>query len=165
MSIIQTIIIVILVPLITSILVAKRTNEYAIRKSFYKNNISIILKFYSIHYAYYRLCQQVTLPDIIIDQSGNRISAKEYFKNNLGRIIKDLADIEGKIRLILPKDILEVHDLLLIDFNTFRDTMYSYNNPEDKPKEKLITNFKKIDKSKINLEKLLKKYLRSEKII
>lgn len=162
---IQSSIITILVTLFTSLFLAKINNEYAIRRSFFGNNIDTIFKYYTIFYEYYRLCQKVTNADIVRNKDGSEISTRDIYINNLDSTVNKWLDIEGKIQLILPEKLLQIHHESVDKFNNFRHTMKSYSKDNEKPKKRLKSDFEEINEIKDNLKKALKEYLRAEKVL
>ena len=162
---IQSSIITILVTLCTSIILAKLNSEYDIRRSFYENNINIIFEYYTIFYQYYRLCQKTATVDIIRDRHGKEISTRDLLINGIVKFVDSILEIESKIQLILPDNILSLHEESIKQFNAFRNVMKSYNLEHEKPKDDLKAKFELIDKQKDLIRNSLKEYLRSEKVL
>lgn len=139
-------------------------HELSLVLSSFERNIEHVFDYYSIYYKYYRLCQKITLIDFTKTKEGAVINTKDIFLDDLDQIVKEWSQIEGRMRLILPNEIIVKHDKSVIAFNSVRDLVKSYESYQEKPREELESKFKELDNIKNEMELALKEYLRSEKI-
>ncbi|MCH8942947.1 MAG: hypothetical protein IIA48_10990 [Bacteroidetes bacterium] len=139
-------------------------NEFVIIQTAFENNYSFILEYYTNFHKHYRDCQKVVNADLIEYPDQTTKDTEELFIENLDNYVNDLNDIEPKIRLIFPEQLILTHEHSVNVFNNFRNLVKSYYQKSMKPKDDVVFAFKRIDEIKKELEKGLKKYLRTEKL-
>jgi hypothetical protein len=139
-------------------------NEFAIIQTTFEKNYSFIFDYYTNFHKHYRACQKVVNADAIEYPDQSIKDTEELFIDNLDAYVNDLNDIEPKIRLIFPEQLILTHEHSVSVFNNFRGLVKSYYQKRIKPKDDVIFAFKRIDEVKKELERGLKKYLRTEKL-
>jgi len=140
-------------------------NEFSIIQTTFSKNHSFVLDYFTNFYKHYRACQKVVNADGVEYPNKPTIDTEEIFLKNLDTYVTELNNIEPTIRLIFPEHLMNTHDSSIDAFNDFRKLIKSYYQQSNKPKDDLIFSFKQIDIIKNELEKGLRKYLRTEKII
>ena len=139
-------------------------NEFAIIQTTFEKNYSFILEYYTNFHKHYRTCQKVVTADAIEYPDQTTKDTEELFIDNLDKYVYGLNEIEPKIRLIFPEQLILTHENSISAFNNFRGLVKSYYKIRMKPKDDVIFAFQRIDGVKKELEKELKKYLRTEKL-
>lgn len=142
-------------------------NEFSIIQTTFSKNYSFVLNYYSNFYKHYRACQRVVNADDVLYPDQTIKDTEEIFQKNLDIYVTELSNVEPTIRLIFPEYLMTVHDNSIDSFNKFKRIISSYYQFQGapKPKDELISSFTKINEVKNELEKGLRKYLRTEKII
>ncbi len=139
-------------------------NEFAIIQTTFEKNYSFILEYYTNFHKHYRNCQKVANADLIEYPDQTVKGTEELFINNLDTYVNGLNEIEPIIRLIFPEQLILTHEHSVNVFNNFRDLVKSYYKKRIKPNDEVVFAFRRIDEVKKELEKGLKKYLRTEKL-
>ncbi|MBA4311364.1 MAG: hypothetical protein C0417_01920 [Chlorobiaceae bacterium] len=139
-------------------------NEFAIIQTTYEKNYTFILEYYTAFHKHYRICQKVVNADIIEYPDRTAKDTEEIFIDNLDSYVNNLNDIEPKIRLIFPKQLISTHERSISAFNNLRDLVKSYYKIRKKPSDDVVVAFRQIDEVKKELERGLKQYLRTEKL-
>ena len=171
--IIQSSIITVLFGIITLIVRARfekklesLRNEFSIIQTAFSKNYSFVIDYYSNFYRHYRACQRVVNADGVEYPDKTIKNTEQIFLDNLDKYVTNLNEVESTIRLIFPEYLMNTHDESINAFNAFKDLIKSYYDYNiSKPKNELIPKFERIDEIKKELEKGLRKYLRTEKII
>ncbi len=134
--------------------------EIAFAKTTYEKYLGKIIEYYANFFSHYRLCQQATNADQIRYANGTTKTTKDIFFDNINKIKDEYHRLEGFVRLLLPKEILETISLQIEQYNDFN---LSLKNDLKKAtiKEKFLT----IDKTNVKLEAQLREFLRVEKFI
>ena len=140
-------------------------HELGIIKSSYEHHLDLILDYYALFYKHYRLCHRTAhadahrqLPD------GDLKFTKDVFLDSLGDFLFDWAEKEGRIRLLLPSDLLEIHGEAVTKFNEFKRAIDEFTTAEHSPRKKELI-FQEIDDIKYRLESGLRKFLRTESLL
>ena len=96
-------------------------HEFGITRSSYEHHLDLILDYYASFYSHYRRCQRTAHADAHRELPDGEIKhTKEEFFETLGEFLSDWADKEGRIRLLLPAKLLEVHEEAVTKFNEFK---------------------------------------------
>ena len=110
---------------------------------------------------------------LALHQQGNNSEAKEVYASSLKENPKDfnalnllgvIALQEGKIRLLLPKKILLIHDKTYPAFNEFKRAVVMFKKTNETREAKMIA-FDKVENVKTELESALRDFLRTEKLL
>ena len=139
-------------------------HELNLIRSSFEGNIEYVFEYFSIFYRYYRLCQEAALVDIVKTKEGKFLKTRERFIDNLDQVVEEWMLIEGRIRLILPDNIVVIHEKSIEAFNAFRGLVKSYKKEQDKPRKELESAFKEVHKIKDEMASALRTYLRTEKM-
>lgn len=140
-------------------------HELGLARSSYDHYLDLILEYYRVFYRHYRMCQRTagadahrTLPD------GPIVFTKDEFLNNLGAFLVEWGAQEGKIRLLLPAKLLELHAEAMEAFNEFKDSVAEFrkDGPTRKAKEDA---FLTIESVKVRMESALREFLRTENLL
>ncbi|KAB7690885.1 hypothetical protein [Plesiomonas shigelloides] len=142
----------------------KIEHELAIEKSTYEHYLELIMNYYSTYYEHYRLCQFACEVELIKNPDGSISNTKRTFNSKLDTFINKWSEQEGKVRLLLPSDILEIHSESIQAFNDVRDAVSKSNNSDDTINNK-IEAFKRLHSVKEKMEIALRKFLRTENLL
>ncbi|WP_320819970.1 hypothetical protein [Thalassolituus sp.] len=141
-------------------------HELSFSKTSYGNHLNQILEYYDIYYSHYRTCQLTAEADIIRFPDGDDLNTQESYFEELEKFQIKWNSIEGKVRFILPKDLLECHEKSINCFNEFNAAAKKYTSQSDlQGRAPLEEAFKKLDDVKNNYEKLIRAYLRTENML
>ena len=140
------------------------THELKIRESSYSKHLDLLLEYYASFYRHYRLCQNAANQDAIKLTDGNVIKTKDTFFEQLDQFLSEIKAQEGKVRLVLPAHLLELHEESIGAFNEFKDVMKStiYDDAFHKLKAEA---FAKILSVKERIETGLRDFLRTEHLL
>ena len=112
-------------------------HEFGIARSSYEQHLDLILDYYASFYSHYRRCQRTAHADAHRELPDGEIKhTKEEFFETLGEFLSDWADKEGRIRLLLPAKLLEVHEEAVTKFNEFKRAVYDFTPAEPIPRKK-----------------------------
>lgn len=140
-------------------------HELSLDKSSYEHYLDLILDYYKVFYKHYRLCQRTASADAHQDApSGPILYTKDEFLENLDHFLSEWAEQEGRIRLLLPAKLLELHGDAIQSFNDFKRIVMLYK-PGSEDRTKKEDAFKKIDDVKNKLERGLRDFLRTERLL
>lgn len=130
----------------------------------YGHNLDLILEYYRLFFRHYRLCQRVASADGHRRPDGSITNTKDDFDSALGQFLKDWAEQEGAIRLLLPEKALELHGDAIYAFNKFKCVALQDVHAEE-TREDRVSIFAEIDAIKKQMEAELRKFLRSENML
>lgn len=143
----------------------KLRSELAIKKSTYEHHLDLILDYYSTFYKHYRRCQRTALADAHRKLPGSELKyTKDEFIDSLNEFLADWSEKEGRIRLLLPSNLLEIHEESVSKFNEFKRSVQDFKTEESFPRKK-ETVFREIDEIKNKLENGLREFLRTENLL
>ena len=140
------------------------THELGLQKSSYEQHLGLLLDYYSSFYRHYRLCQRAANADAYRMPDGELVWTKDTFFDGLDTFLSDFRSQEGKIRLILPSHLLDLHGEAIDCFNGFKDVMKSVRHDEQSKAAKAAA-FARIDAVKQRIERNLRGFLRTEHLL
>jgi len=140
-------------------------HELSLSKSSYERYLDLILDYYTVFYRHYRMCQRTARADAHRRLPNGEITyTKDEFPKALDGFIADWKAQEGKIRLLLPSRILEIHSEAIQCFNRFKRAVEEFKTTEASRKEKEEA-FQAVEDVKTRLETGLRDFLRTEKLL
>ena len=139
-------------------------HEFSLAKSSYDHYLDLILEYYQIFYRHYRMCQRAANADGHRLPDGTITSTQDEFLEALDIFLVDWATQEGKIRLLLPSRILELHGEAIDCFNLFKQSVKGFRK-NDATRQAKVDAFKKVESVKSRLEEALREFLRTEKLL
>jgi len=142
----------------------REQHEFGLAKSSYDHYLDLILEYYRIFYTHYRLCQRTAGADGHRQPDGQITYTKDDFLSGLDTFLADWAAQEGKIRLLLPSKILALHSEAIDCFNRFKRAVDHFKKDDTTRKEKEEA-FAAVESVKSRLEKALREFLRTEKLL
>lgn len=142
----------------------KLQNELELEKSSYEHYLELIMNYYSTYYDHYRLCQHACEADAIKNPDGSITNTKITFDSQLDEFLKKWSAQEGKIRLLLPAEILSTHEESIKAFNEVRAAVNKFKNSNETRAVKLAA-FENLHRVKNEMEKLLRAFLRTESLL
>ena len=142
------------------------THQLSIQKTAYERYLDLIVDYHDLMYRHYRLCQLTERADTIIHPDKGEINTKQHFMISLDSFRDSLGEIEGKLRIILPKNILDEHNELIGEFNNFRAIVKEFSNSaESLDRMKLNQSMEKIVNLQSQHEISLRELLRTENVL
>lgn len=139
-------------------------HELSLERSSYEHYLDLVLDYYTVYYAHYRLCQRTSNADAHSLPGGSITHTKDEFMSALDTFLANWAAQEGKIRLLLPSEILSLHEEAIDSFNCFKRSVERFRSNEETRKEKQDA-FSAIENVKVRLEDKLRKFLRTERLL
>jgi len=140
------------------------THEFGLQKSSYEQHLGLLLDYYSSFYRHYRLCQRAANADAYRMPDGELVGTKDTFFEGLEVFLNDLRSQEGRFRLLLPSNLLDLHGEAIDCFNGFKDVMKSVQNDEQSKIRKAEA-FARIESVKQRIERDLRSFLRTEHLL
>ncbi len=122
------------------------------------------MDYYNTYYQHYRLCQRAACADAHRQDDGSITYTKDDFDAGLGRFLSDWASQEGKIRLLLPSQILSLHEESIEVFNQMKAAVFKFKQNNETRKLKTDA-FKEVEQVKTAIERSLRDFLRTEKLL
>ncbi|GAB1389041.1 MAG: hypothetical protein AMXMBFR78_36470 [Rubrivivax sp.] len=138
--------------------------ELGLAKSSYDHYLDLILEYYQVFYRHYRMCQRAANADGHRLSNGTITSTQDEFLEALDDFLVDWAAQEGKIRLLLPSRILELHGEAIDCFNVFKRAVDGFRK-DDITRQAKVEAFMKVESVKSRLEDALREFLRTEKLL
>ena len=142
----------------------KSKHDLGLLRSTYEHHLELILDYYSRFYRHYRRCQRAAGAEGFRQPNGSVIDTKEEFLDSLDTYLAESNEIEGKVRLILPGNLLKLHEELIGEFNRFRRVIQDFTSTETHPREKDAV-FASIHELKTKLETGVREFLRTEHLL
>lgn len=139
-------------------------HELGLVKSSYDHYLDLILDYYQVFYRHYRMCQRAANADGHRLPDGKITSTQDEFLEALDDFLVDWAAQEGRIRLLLPSRILEIHGEAVDSFNGFKCAVEGFRK-NDATREAKVEAFRKVEDVKSRLEGALREFLRTEKLL
>lgn len=139
-------------------------NELSLEKSSYDHYLELIMNYYSTYYDHYRLCQYACGADAIRNPDGSITYTKHEFDSKLDAFLNKWSEQEGKIRLLLPAEILNIHENSIQAFNEVKKAVNKFQNSEETRILKIVA-FDKLHLVKNEMEKSLRAFLRTESLL
>lgn len=140
-------------------------HELGLAKSSYDRYLELILDYYSMFYEQYRFCQRVSAADAYRHkETGITVHTKGEFLSKLDEILEEWARREGKIRLLLPSAILEIHMEAISAFNAFKRSVEEFDTTHETRAAKEQA-FVEVDRVKKCMESSLRAFLRTEHLL
>ena len=139
-------------------------HEFGLAKSSYDHYLDLILEYYRLFYRHYRMCQRTANADAHRQPDGTITFTQDEFLENLDTFLIEWAVLEGKIRLLLPSKILEIHSEAIDCFELFKHSVVDFHK-DDVTRQAKKDAFEKIESVKSRLEESLREFLRTEKLL
>ena len=139
-------------------------HERGLTKSTYERYLDSILDYYKVFYKHYRLCQRAANADGHRQPDGTITKTKDDFFEGLELFLSDIKDQEGRLRLLLPSNILSIHEESYEAFNRFKDAVKQFKNT-DETREKKRQTFAEIERIKTAMEIEIRQFLRTERLL
>jgi len=138
--------------------------ELSLLKSNYEKNAEWVIEFYSMFYRHYQLARRVARADIIRHPSKPDEDTKKNYMDQVDSLAEEWNKTQGVARILLPSNILELHEISIGKFNAFKDSVKNFDSSNNESRVKVEDCFNEIDQLKKNMEGKVRQYLRSEKL-
>ena len=140
-------------------------HELGIVKSAYEHHLDLVLDYYALFYKHYRSCQRAESAEAHRQiPHGEEIETRDEFLDDLKGFLSDWNEKEGRIRLLLPESLLDIHEEAVEKFNDFLRAVQRFT-PDEEGHRRKTTAFESIERVKTNLEKGLRDFLRTESLL
>jgi len=138
-------------------------HELSLTRSTYENHVALILDYFSVFYRHYRLCQRAAKADGHRLADSSITNTKREYLEGLEAFIVEWSQSEGKIRLLLPEQALKLHEDAINSFNRFTQSVKDFRNTPETRGNKTLA-FAEVERVKMELERTLRQFLRTEKL-
>ena len=139
-------------------------HELSLSKSTYDRYLELILNYFTIFYEHYRLCQRATNADGHRAPDGSITKTKDDFFDGLDLYLVELKEQEGRLRLLLPSNILKIYEESFDAFNNFKGAMKKFKNTGDAREAKRVA-FAEVNRVKSEMEAAIREFLRTENLL
>lgn len=141
-------------------------HELALAHDTYAKNLDLILEYYARIYRHYRVCQEAANFDIFVDPDGSDRFPKKDYLDKVEAFRVDWNSDEGKLRLLLPKRILDLHEKTLSAINVFTRAIKRHTaSQDDRDKDSILRAFETVHEETRRLELDLREFLRTERLL
>ncbi|MDV2856873.1 hypothetical protein [Oceanimonas sp. CAM02] len=138
--------------------------ELSLAKSSYENYLDQILDYYNAYYKHYRLCQHACDADAHRHPDGSITFTQDDFDAGLDQFLLQWSEKEGRIRILLPEKILELHERSIDAFNEVKNAVEGFKKDHES-RQKKHEAFARLDTVKTELEAAIRKFLRTEDLL
>ena len=138
--------------------------ELGLMKSNYEKNAEWIIEFYSMFYRHYQLASRVARADIIKHPDKPDENTKNNYMDQVDKLAEEWNRKQGVARILLPSNILELHETSIEKFNDFKDSVKGFDCNNPKSRTKVEDCFQEIHRLKDEMENRVRQYLRSEEL-
>jgi archaellum component FlaC len=138
--------------------------ELGLVKSNYEKNAEWIIDFYSMFYRHYQLAYRVARADIIRHPDKPDENTKKNYMDQVDNLADEWNRKQGVARILLPSNILELHETTIDKFNDFKDAVKGFDCNNQESRTKVEDCFKEIHRLKNAMENSVRQYLRSEEL-
>jgi hypothetical protein len=141
-------------------------HDNALQKSSYERYMDLIVDYHDFIYRHYRVAQNAASFDVLNFENKPKVNTKRNFVEHIDGFRDELNQMEGRLRIILPKQILDLHEDHLNIANEFKDRVKAFlKNPVQERREAIETQFDLLDASQKELETALRDLLRTENLL
>lgn len=138
--------------------------ELGLMKSNYEKNAEWIIEFYSMFYRHYQLAYRVAKADIIRHPDKSDENTKKNYMDQIDELAEEWNRAQGVARILLPSNILELHETSIHKFNDFKDSVKGFDCNDHESRTKVKNCFNEIHQLKNEMECRVRQYLRSEEL-
>lgn len=139
-------------------------HELGLAKASYDQYLDLILNYYSHYYKHYRLCQRACSADAHRQPDGEITNTQDDFDAGLDQFLDGWASQEGKIRILLPATLLELHERSIVSFNEVKRAVDGFRKDHE-TRQKKHEAFEKLCAVKTEFEVELRRFLRTEELL
>jgi hypothetical protein len=139
-------------------------HELRLVGSSYDQYLDLILDYYNHYFKHYRLCQRACCVDAHEQPDGEITYTIDEFDAALDDFLCGWASQEGKIRILLPGNLLELHEKSIDAFNGVKRAVEGFSKDYE-TRQKKYEAFGVLDAVKTEVEIELRKFLRTESLL
>ncbi len=149
-------------------------HEHSLIDNTYRLFVKNIIEYYSFFYQHYIKCSRTVNYDIYIPKGSLPLSSSDIFEEHLENFSIKWNNQLGKVKLLFPDGLLELHTKIELQFNEFRDIVMNRekylldkavkNSFNEEYKNKLKSIFSKINECKNKIEKEIRNILKINKL-
>ena len=127
--------------------------------------MDLVVDYYAKFWKHFQLCKRAACSEQTRDRvTGEMKDTRDMYLDRIEVELKEWRDFEGRIRLLLPLELLEIHQEAIGKFNELNDAIYEYDGSNELADKKRAV-FEELAEIKIQLEDGLRNYLRTESLI
>jgi hypothetical protein len=138
--------------------------ELGLARLTYDKHVQQVVEYYGMFYKSYQLCQLTAGADITRRPGLPDLDLKGDYLNKIDSIADEWNAKQGVLRLVLPHNLLRLHEQAISELNRFKDCVTNYRNSDAATRTDLQESFKRFDALKQQLEKGLREHLRTDKV-
>ena len=141
-------------------------HELALAHDTYEKNLDLILEYYARIYRHYRVCQEAANFDVLVAPDHSERYPKKNYLDKIEAFRADWNRDEGKLRLLLPKRILDLYEKTLSVINVFTRAIKRHTeSQDDRNKAGIQSAFERVHEETTRLELDLRDFLRTERLL
>lgn len=138
--------------------------ELGLARLSYDKHVQNVVDYYAMFYKSYQLCQRTSRADLIRHPDRDDLDTKKDYLSKIDDIADDWSERQGLLRLVLPRQALNLHEQAIAEFNNFKSLVKSYDNNSVESRTSIKDCFVRIDALKQQLEICLRVHLRTDKV-
>jgi hypothetical protein len=139
--------------------------ELGLARATFDQHLGLLLDYYNRIYEHYRICQRAVSWDQIVHPERGSVKTKEEYLRRIDSFKEQWNADEGKIRLLLPKRLLESHEAVLSAINRFTVAVKRYSEADSATKLPVEAAFHPLHEALRALEEGLREFLRTERLL
>ena len=130
----------------------------------YEKHSKWITEFYSMFYRHYQLAQRTANADIIRHPDREDENTKQKYMETVDELADEWNKAQGVARILLPSNLLELHEEAVDKFNEFKNAVKKFDNSDETTRKNVMDRFKELHELKEKMEIGVRKYLRSDNL-
>lgn len=138
--------------------------ELNLVKSNYEKNAEWTIDFYSMFYRHYQLAHRAVRANIIRHPDRPDEDTKKHYMDQVDELADEWNRTQGVARILLPSNLLELHETSVDRFNDFKDAVKGFDRSNQESRTKVENCFNEIHQLKNEMESKVRQYLRSEEL-
>jgi len=138
--------------------------ELGLSRLSYDKHVQHVVDYYAMFYKSYQLSQRTARGDILRHPDREDLDTKKDYLAKIDDIASEWGSRQGLLRLVLPQQVLNLHEQAITEFNNFKDLVAAYAGNSIESRGTLKESFAKIDIIKKQIERCLRVHLRTDTV-
>lgn len=130
----------------------------------YDKHVLHVVDYYAMFYKSYQLSQRAARADLLRYPDREDLNTKQDYLAKIDDVASEWGSRQGLLRLVLPQEVLNLHEQAIAEFNDFKDLVTSYDCNSAASRNALKDSFVRIDTIKNKIERSLRVHLRTDTI-
>jgi hypothetical protein len=138
--------------------------ELGLSRLSYDKHVQHVVDYYAMFYKSYQLSQRASRADLLRYPDREDLDTKQDYLAKIDDIASEWGSRQGLLRLVLPQQVLNLHEQAIEELNNFKDLVTAYDCNSATSREALKRSFVKIDAIKKQIESCLRVHLRTDTV-